>query len=93
MHRLLSHFSLLSLSRSLATPSSMHPFLTPVCACPCPPLLFLLSCYPQAFWLPASYARLPYIIFEAPVINHPDFGSTGPRIPIAAGRHTRKVWL
>jgi hypothetical protein len=36
---------------------------------------------------------LPIHIFEAPIVNHPDFGSMGPRVRIAADRHTRKVYV
>jgi hypothetical protein len=47
----------------------------------------------KPYWLPVNYARLPIHIFAAPIINHPDFGSMGPRVRIAAHKGVRKVHL
>jgi hypothetical protein len=93
--RALSLHLSLSLSPSHSLPACLPACILPSVPCSLPPThypsLFSLSRPPQAYWLPASYARLPIHIFEAPIVNHPDFGSTGPRVRIAADRHTRKV--
>ena len=44
----------------------------------------------RASWLPANYLRVPEYIYTAPVINHPDYASTGPRLKIAA-HHGMKI--
>ena len=41
-------------------------------------------------WLPDHYARLPISIFAPPIVNHPDFGSTGPRLRLAAHKGNRR---
>lgn len=44
----------------------------------------------RPYWLPDHYARLPISIFAAPIVNHPDFGSTGPRLRLAAHKGNRR---
>jgi hypothetical protein len=45
----------------------------------------------KVYWLPMSYARLPLFPFVPPIVNHPDYISDGPRMPVPAHRGTRKV--
>ena len=44
----------------------------------------------RPYWLPDHYARLPISIFAPPIVNHPDFGSTGPRLRLATHKGTRR---
>jgi hypothetical protein len=45
----------------------------------------------KPYWLPLSYARLPIWSFVAPIVNHPEYCSEGPRMKVAAHRGTRKA--
>ena len=44
----------------------------------------------KPYWLPLSYARMPIWSFVAPIVDHPDYISQGPRMMVAAHRGTRK---